>query len=68
VHGVPRLVWGRRSQASTEMWNSNSVIAWTLVRSGLDAAAIAPPPGGATPGWAAGIEVAATERSPAVDP
>jgi hypothetical protein len=55
---VPTPVWGRDELGTGEMWNSNSVIAWALVRSGLDAAAITPPAGGRAPGWNAGIVVA----------
>ena len=40
------------------MWNSNAIIAWLLVTAGIDAGAIAPPPGGRAPGWRAGIAVA----------
>jgi hypothetical protein len=40
------------------MWNSNSVIAWLIARSGLDAEAIQPPTGGRAPGWNAGLVVA----------
>ena len=40
------------------MWNSNSVIAWVLARSGIDADSIHPPAGGRAPGWRAGLVVA----------
>jgi hypothetical protein len=40
------------------MWNSNSVIAWVLARSGIHAESIRPPSGGRAPGWQAGLEVA----------
>jgi hypothetical protein len=40
------------------MWNSNSIIAWILERSGIDASTIHPPPSGRAPGWNAGIAVA----------
>jgi hypothetical protein len=52
---VPTLVWGRDELRAGEMWNSNSVIAWTLARSGLPVEAIEPPLGGRAPGWDAGI-------------
>lgn len=58
VPRVPRPVWGRDELHTGEMWNSNSVIAWVLARSGLDAESIEPPPGGRAPGWHAGLEVA----------
>ena len=40
------------------MWNSNSVIAWVIARSGIDAKSIQPPQGGRAPGWRAGVVVA----------
>ena len=33
---MPTLAWGRDGLNVGEMWNSNSVIAWVLVRSGVD--------------------------------
>jgi hypothetical protein len=44
------------------MWNSNSVVSWVLVRSGVPLDAVHPPPGGRAPGWRAGIVTA--ERTP----
>jgi hypothetical protein len=41
-----------------EMWNSNSMIAWLIARTGLDADGIKPPAGGRAPGWNAGLVVA----------
>jgi hypothetical protein len=55
---LPWPVWGRDELGAGEMWNSNSVIAWLIARSGLDADAIRPPPGGRAPGWDAGLVVA----------
>jgi hypothetical protein len=40
---VPTPVWGRDELRTGEMWNSNSIIAWLIARSGLDAEAIQPP-------------------------
>jgi hypothetical protein len=57
---IPTPVWGRDELGAGEMWNSNSVIAWTLASSGLDAAAIEPPEGGRAPGWGAGLLAAGT--------
>jgi hypothetical protein len=37
------------------MWNSNSVIAWLIARSGIDVDAIQAPVGGRAPGWNAGL-------------
>ncbi len=56
---VPTPVWGRDELHAGEMWNSNSVVAWVLTRSGFDTTRVRPPPGGRAPGWDAGVTVAA---------
>jgi hypothetical protein len=58
MHDVPTPVWGRDELHVGEWWNSNSFIAWLIVRSGLDADAVEPPAGGRAPGWDAGVAVA----------
>ena len=58
VARVPTPVWGRDELATGDMWNSNSVIAWVIASSGMDADSIQPPAGGRAPGWKAGLEVA----------
>jgi len=58
VAAVPRLVWGRDEIGAGEMWNSNSVIAWLIARSGIDTETIQPPIAGRAPGWRAGLVVA----------
>ena len=58
VGSLPSPVWGRDELQTGEMWNSNSVIAWLLARSGLPADAIRTPAGGRAPGWQAGLAVA----------
>ena len=58
VAQVPTPVWGRDELATGEMWNSNSVIAWVIARSGIDTESIKPPTGGRAPGWHAGLVVA----------
>lgn len=58
VPSVPPLVWGRDERRTGDMWNSNSVVSWLLVRAGVDVQAIRPPPRGRAPGWRAGIVVA----------
>jgi hypothetical protein len=58
VREVPTPVWGRDELGTGEMWNSNSVIAWVIARSGIDAESIRPPVGGRAPGWRAGLVVA----------
>jgi hypothetical protein len=55
VAQVPTPVWGRDELGTGEMWNSNSVIAWVIARSGIDAASVQPPLGGRAPGWQAGL-------------
>jgi hypothetical protein len=58
VPEVPTPVWGRDELRAGEMWNSNSLISWLLVRSGLGIDAVQPPSGGRAPGWHAGLAVA----------
>jgi hypothetical protein len=58
VSKIPTPVWGRDQLRTGEMWNSNSVIAWVIARSGLDAESVRPPAGGRAPGWHAGLIVA----------
>jgi hypothetical protein len=55
---VPPAVWGRDELRAGEMWNSNSVISWTLERAGVRARAGPPPRHGRAPGWDAGVAVA----------
>jgi hypothetical protein len=59
VPAFPTVTWGRDELRAGEMWNSNSLIAWLLVRSGHQAGTIAAPAGGRAPGWSAGLTVAA---------
>jgi hypothetical protein len=68
VPQVPTPVWGRDELHAGEMWNSNSFIAWLIVRAGLDAEAIQPPTGGRAPGWNAGLVVARREELRAREP
>jgi hypothetical protein len=58
VGTLPSPVWGRDELGTGEMWNSNSVIAWLLARSGLPMDGIRPPAGGRALGWEAGLVVA----------
>jgi hypothetical protein len=58
VARVPTPVWGRDELGAGEEWNSNSVIAWVLDRSGINAESIQPPAGGRAPGWRAGLVIA----------
>jgi hypothetical protein len=61
VPDVPKSVFGRDELGMGEMWNSNSLISWLIVRTGLDVDAIHVPAGGRAPGWHAGIVVARRE-------
>ena len=55
---VPIRVWGRDEQQTGDMWNSNSLTSWLLVRAGVDTDRLQPPSGGRAPGWDAGLVVA----------
>jgi hypothetical protein len=55
---VPPYTWGRRAPGTTEMWTSDSAVAWLLCQVGLDAAALNPPAGTQAPGWLAGTQLA----------
>lgn len=55
---VPTPAWGRDQLGAGEMWNSNSVVSWLLVRSGIDLEPVSMPRGGRAPGWDAGLAVA----------
>jgi hypothetical protein len=65
VAQVPTPVWGRDELGNGEMWNSNSVIAWVIARSGIDTSPIRPPAGGRAPGWRAGLAVAGRQAEAA---
>jgi hypothetical protein len=63
VPQVPTPVWGRDELGAGEMWNSNSLTSWLVVRSGLDVDSIRLPAGGRAPGWRAGIVIARREAA-----
>jgi hypothetical protein len=63
VPQVPCVTWGRDEFHTGEMWNSNSLVAWALVRSGMDITALGPPGSGRAPGWHAGTVVAERDRA-----
>jgi hypothetical protein len=42
----PAHTWGLNEQRTGEMWNSNSLVSWLLVRSGHDFTVLTPPAGG----------------------
>ena len=66
VPQVPIRVWRRDEAKAGEMWNSNSMIAWLIARTGLDVDSIEPPAGGRAPGWNAGVLLAARESAVAL--
>jgi len=59
LHDVPTLTWGRDELGAGDMWNSNSMVAFALARSGHDLDFLHPPAGGRAPGWHAGSWLAA---------
>jgi hypothetical protein len=63
VPHVPRATWGRDELGTGEMWNSNSLVSWLIVRSGHALDAVRLPRGGRAPGWDAGVALA--QRQPA---
>ncbi len=68
VPRVPTPVWGRDELHAGEMWNSNSLISWLLVRSGVDVDRVSLPAGGRAPGWDAGVAVALRASTAMADP
>jgi hypothetical protein len=66
---IPTPVWGRDELQTGDMWNSNSIVSWLLVRAGFDVPAIGLPAGGRAPGWDAGLVAAKRMpgRRPALD-
>ena len=64
VPDFPVLTWGRDEQGLGDMWNSNSLISWLLVRGGIDVGRVAPPEGGRAPGWTAGVLAATQPTAP----
>jgi len=63
IVSVPPLTWGRDELGAGDMWNSNSVTAWLLARTGHDLTWIGPPAGGRAPGWSAGLVLAGRQES-----
>lgn len=58
IREVPALTWGRNVGTTGDMWNSNSLVSWLMVKAGFSASQVHPPEGGRAPGWRAGIAVA----------
>jgi hypothetical protein len=63
VPEVATPVWGRDEIGAGEMWNSNSLISWLIVRAGLDIDTVQPPAGGRAPGWDAGVILARRQET-----
>jgi hypothetical protein len=59
VPDCPAATWGRDELSTGDMWNSNSLVAFVLMRAGLDARELTPPEGGRAPGWLSGVVAAA---------
>ncbi|HYO18911.1 MAG TPA: hypothetical protein VES02_09640 [Dermatophilaceae bacterium] len=60
---VPSLTWGRDALGAGDMWNSNSLISWSLARTGNDMTAVCPPARGRAPGWQAGLVLASRQAA-----
>jgi hypothetical protein len=65
VPEFPTVTWGRDELDTGEMWNSNSLIAWLLARSGHHTELVDLPAHGRAPGWSAGLVVATREDNTA---
>jgi len=66
VPAFPAVTRGRDELHAGKMWNSNSLTAWLLARSGHHAGEIQMPVRGRAPGWSAGLVVAATQDAATV--
>ena len=64
---VPTPVWGRDELKTGEMWNSNSLISWSLETTGLGCDHLQPPLYGRAPGWGSGLTVARRNRTRRTD-
>ncbi|GAA3343009.1 hypothetical protein GCM10020358_40080 [Amorphoplanes nipponensis] len=62
VPQAPPVTWGRDELRTGDMWNSNSLVAWLLARSGHPVTGIGPPAHGRAPGWRAGLVLAARQQ------
>ena len=61
VPAFPTVTWGRDELHTGDMWNSNSLTAWLLARSGHETELVEPPAHGRAPGWAGGLVLAARQ-------
>lgn len=64
VADVPDLVWGRDELRCGDMWTSNSLVSFLLLRAGVDVVELRPPAGGRAPGWRAGVAAALRRPEP----
>jgi len=64
VGDVPMLTWGRDALGVSDMWNSNSLVSWSLTKGGVDVDAVALPLNGRAPGWSAGAIAARQSARP----
>jgi hypothetical protein len=64
----PAATWGRDELNTGDMWNSNSLTAWLLARTGHEVDLVEPPPRGSAPGWQAGVVVATRQEHAQRDP
>jgi hypothetical protein len=60
---VPMCTWGRDELGLGEMWTSNSVISWLILRAGAWSADLRPPADGRAPGWDAGLRIASRQEA-----
>jgi hypothetical protein len=63
IRNVPTPVWGRDELRAGDMWNSNSVAAWSLATAGVQVSELPLPAHGRAPGWGAGLVVAARQAA-----
>jgi hypothetical protein len=68
VPQTPTPVWGRDELHAGEMWNSNSLISWLILSSGLPADLTRLPAGGRAPGWNAGLDLASRHAARRLPP
>lgn len=67
AHTVPSHTWGRRVGRTTEMWTSNSAVAWLLLEAGISLDDAGIPDGATAPGWRAGVDAWMAEHEPVVE-
>lgn len=65
---VPAHTWGRRRPGQSEMWTSDSAVAWMLVNARVATERIDVPFGCRAPGWRAGLQEAFREQKAAALP